>query len=176
MTQSWRQTKRKYQKKNKKIELNAQDSMIGFQFAHRFVSRMTSNTSQLSGVSGFSDDQDEDFEQDGLMTHHDGSWEEEDREKGHIASKIIYTYFKAGGFLNLIIFLLFSLGFQALKILSDFLLKQPKDDILISYLIFTGSAVFLSIGANVFGQNLGAQARKNLHQMLLKHVLKIKLH
>ena len=164
------------QKKNKKIELNAQDSMIGFQFAHRFVSRMTSNTSQLSGVSGFSDDdrQDDDFEHDGLMTNHDGSWEEEDREKGNIASKIIQTYFKAGGLSNLILFLLFSFGFQTLKIFSDFLLKQPQDNFLIQYLIYAVSAVLLSIGANVFGQNLGAQARKNLHKMLLNNVMKIK--
>ena len=164
------------QKKNKKIELNAQDSMIGFQFAHRFVSRMTSNTSQLSGVSGFSDDdrQDDDFEHDGLMTNHDGSWEEEDREKGNIASKIIQTYFKAGGISNLIFFLLFSIGFQALKIFSDFLLKEPQDNFMVQYLTFASSAVLLSIGANVFGQNLGAQARKNLHQMLLTNVMKIK--
>ena len=38
--------------------LHSQESMIGFQFAHRFVARMTSNASQ---ISGFSDDQDEDF-------------------------------------------------------------------------------------------------------------------
>ena len=29
--------------------LHSQDSMIGFQFAHRFVARMTSNVSQISG-------------------------------------------------------------------------------------------------------------------------------
>ena len=38
---------------------------------------MTSNASQLSGVSGFSDDQDvDDFEHDGLITNIDGSWED----------------------------------------------------------------------------------------------------
>jgi hypothetical protein len=48
--------------------LSAQGSMMGFHFAHKFVSRMTSNTSQLSGISGFSDDQDvDDFEQGNLL-------------------------------------------------------------------------------------------------------------
>ena len=41
---------------------------MGFHFAHKFVSRMASNTSQLSGISGFSDDQDvDDFEQGNLL-------------------------------------------------------------------------------------------------------------
>ena len=30
--------------------LHSQESMIGFQFAHRFVARMTSNASQISGT------------------------------------------------------------------------------------------------------------------------------
>ena len=48
--------------------LSAQGSMMGFHFAHKFVSRMASNTSQLSGISGFSDDQDvDDFEQGNLL-------------------------------------------------------------------------------------------------------------
>ena len=113
---------------------------------------MTSNASQLSGVSGFSDDQDiEDFEHDGLITHLDGSWEEEDREKGHIKAKVVTAYFKAGGIYNFVFFLLLSIGFQSTKIFSDFLLKNPQTlgyDFTTMYLSTTvpvGSAIAVSL-------------------------------
>ena len=67
-----------------------------------------------------------DFEPDGLITHHDGSWEEEEREKGHIKTKVITAYFKAGGIGNFVFFLVLSIGFQSTKIFSDFLLKNPQ--------------------------------------------------
>ena len=43
---------------------------------------------------------------DGLITHHDGSWDEETRESGSIKSKIIFAYFQAGGIPFCIMFLL----------------------------------------------------------------------
>ena len=153
---------------------STQETMMGFQFAHKFVSRMTSNSSQLSGVSGFSDDQDEDFENDGLITHHDGSWEEEEREKGHIKSQIFKTYFKSGGWINFALFMLFSIGFQSSKIYTDFLLKNPSQNFLMFYLSLTGLALILSVFSNIFGQRLGAEARKILHMKLLNHVIKVK--
>ena len=139
---------------------------------------MTSNSSQLSGVSGFSDDQDvDDFEHDGLITNIDGSWEEEDREKGHIKAKIITSYFKAGGIYNFLLFILFSIGFQSTKIFSDFLLKNPQTlgyDFTTMYLSTTAIALVLSILANIFGQNLGSKARKILHKNLLEHIMVVK--
>lgn len=146
-----------------------------FGFAHRFVSRMTSNTSQLSGVSGFSDDQDEDLDLDGLITHHDGSWDEEERgQTGSIRNKVFNTYFKSGGRFNFCFFLAFSIGFQGVKIFNDFLLKNPNEDFLKMYLSLSALALILSIIANICGQNLGAQARQTLHAELLRHIFKIK--
>ena len=116
-----------------------------------------------------------DFELDGLITHHDGSWEEEEREKGHIKTKVITAYFKAGGIGNFVFFLLLSIGFQSTKIFSDFLLKNPQMidgyDFLTMYLLSTAIALLLSICANIFGQNLGCKARKILHKNLLEHIM-----
>ena len=151
----------------------AQDSMIGLHFAHKFVSRMTSNTSQMSAISGFSDDQDEDFEQDGLMTHHDGSWEEEERGRGRLQYKVILSYFKAGGGINLLLFIVFSIAFQSTKIYTDCLLKRRDESLVTTYMSWCGLALLLSMLANVIGQNLGASARRTLHERLLRHLMRV---
>ena len=154
--------------------LHSQDSMIGFQFAHRFVARMTSNASQ---ISGFSDDQDEDFDHDGLITHHDGSWDEESRETGSIKSTVIKAYFKAGGVPICILFLVISCAFQMVKISADFTLNNPEHSSVIeTYLTLSAIAVVISAIGNVFGLQFGAKARKVMHQTLLENVFKTKPH
>jgi ABC-type multidrug transport system fused ATPase/permease subunit len=159
--------------------LRTQDSMLRFQFAHRFVARMTSNASQMSGVSGFSDDQDlddQELDHDGLIVHNHESWEEEEREKGNIKMQVTMTYFKAGGLINLGLFLALSLAFQAVKVWSDFLLNDHMHGFLNGYMTLTAVALGLSILANIFGQNLGANARSGLHQRLMSHLFQVHLH
>ena len=164
---------------NPRNPLHSQDSMIGFQFAHRFVARMTSNVSQ---ISGFSDDQDEDFDHDGLITHHDGSWDEEVREQGTIKSKIVQAYFQAGGIPFCLIFLLISAGFQMLRISADFQLnnnnpkQQSPSATIKTYLILSGCALIVSAFGNIFGLQFGANARKIIHESLLTNVFKTKPH
>lgn len=154
---------------------------IGLAGHHARISRMTSNTSAISQISGFSDDFREDDEDDGLILSRDLS-NSERREYGQIGVNVYKEYFRAGGFHFAAIFMFLSIGLQCIKVYMDFLLRDWSLDgerSNISYFSFYSSlsisVLVFSCAANLIGQLIGARARTNLHESLLRNLLRCPL-
>ena len=75
----------------------------------------------MSGVSGFSDDFQDDENDDGLITT-GGEKKKERRDYGSISYNVYWQYVKAGGVLLLTIFLALSVALQSMKVYLDFML------------------------------------------------------
>ena len=161
---------------------------VGFTSIHSRIMRMTSNTSALSGVSGFSDDfqtsiiGDEDDE-DGLLLTREPS-NAERREYGQIRANVYLEYFRAGGFWFAGLFLFMSTALQGIKVYMDFLLRDwslenEKNELSLSYfssyLYFSLGVLALSCSANFLGQLIGARARRKLHSHLIGRLLRCSL-
>ena len=69
----------------------------------------------MSGVSGFSDDFQDDENDDGLITT-GGEKKKERRDYGTISCNVYWQYVKAGGVLLLSIFLALSVALQSMKV------------------------------------------------------------
>ncbi len=166
----------KAQASNSSIRRMSLESLSGLHFAHRFVARMASNTSQTSNLSGFSDDglQEED-EEDGLIVDREG-WEFEEHEQQGSQFRVLKAYINAGGFCNFVLLLIMSLAFQSTRVFGDNLLKDHGDGFLTKYFIATSCALVMSISATILGQNLGAAARKQLHETFVTKLFKTPLH
>ena len=101
------------------LSLSPKPSLISMM--HSKVLRLTSTASAVSGVSGFSDDFQEDENDDGLIGSVEGS--QEGREYGSISYNVYWQYLKAGGLTLLAMFLGLSLSLQTLKVYLDYLLR-----------------------------------------------------
>ena len=69
----------------------------------------------MSGVSGFSDDFQDDENDDGLMTSV-GEKKKERRDYGSISCNVYWRYIRAGGVLLLALFLALSVALQSMKV------------------------------------------------------------
>ena len=101
------------------LSLSPKPSLISMM--HSKVLRLTSTASAVSGVSGFSDDFQEDENDDGLIGSVEGS--QEGREYGSISYNVYWQYLKAGGLTLLAMFIGLSLSLQTLKVYLDYLLR-----------------------------------------------------
>lgn len=150
---------------------------------HSRIMRMTSNTSAISQISGFSDDfQEDEGEEDGLILSRDAT-DQEKREYGQIDFNVYTEYFKAGGLHFSALFLLLSIGLQCVKVYMDFLLRDwsldKKGHQSMSYFHTYSSlslcVLVLSCSANLIGQLIGARARRVLHSKMLNNLLRCPL-
>ena len=82
---------------------------------HNKVLRLTSTASAVSGVSGFSDDFQDDDNDDGLITS-PGEKKKERRDYGSISCNVYWQYVRAGGGILLAIFLALSVALQSMKV------------------------------------------------------------
>ncbi len=147
---------------------------------HKHIARMTSTSSAVSHVSGFSDDfhEDENDEAGGVILSKDASSQEK-REYGQIGAFVYMEYFRAGGLSLAVLFLLVSFSMQALKVYMDFLLRdwsaESSDTLSMNYLSWYSSCslavLVLSCFANLLGQVMGAQARRQLHERMLHSLI-----
>jgi len=145
---------------------------------HNKVLRLASNTSAVSGISGFSDDFEDDANEDGVMTG--GEKGKENREYGTISCNVYGKYLSSGGIFYFLAFLSFSFGLQSLKVYLDYIMRD---------LVGSGSSVnieeffklFSTLGAvvilltfvhNISGLLIGAKARKQLHKKMLRNLFK----
>ena len=143
---------------------------------HNRVLRLTSTASALSGVSGFSDDFQDDENDDGLITS--GETSKETREYGSISYNVYWQYVKAGGVSLLFVFLLISFGLQSMKVYLDFLLRdlvgeETPGDIHEFFKLFGSlslTVIILTYFYNILGQWIGASARSHLHKKMLKNL------
>ena len=104
---------------NHHLSLSPKPSLISMM--HSKVLRLTSTASAVSGVSGFSDDFQEDENDDGLIGSVEGS--QEGREYGSISYNVYWQYLKAGGLTLLAMFIGLSVSLQTLKVYLDYLLR-----------------------------------------------------
>ena len=101
------------------LSLSPKPSLISMM--HSKVLRLTSTASAVSGVSGFSDDFQEDENDDGLIGSVEGS--QEGREYGSISYNVYWQYLRAGGLTLLAMFIGLSVSLQTLKVYLDYLLR-----------------------------------------------------
>ena len=101
------------------LSLSPKPSLISMM--HSKVLRLTSTASAVSGVSGFSDDFQEDENDEGLIGSVEGS--QEGREYGSISYSVYWQYLKAGGLTLLAMFIGLSVSLQTLKVYLDYLLR-----------------------------------------------------
>ncbi len=152
--------------------------------SHKRIARMTSNSSAISHVSGFSDDfhEDENDEAEGLILSKEASSQEK-REYGQIGAFVYMEYFRAGGLSLAVLFLLVSFTMQALKVYMDFLLRdwsaESSDTLSMNYFSWYSSCslavLVLSCFANLLGQVMGARARRRLHEQMLRNLIRAPL-
>ena len=141
---------------------------------------MTSNASNFSGISGFSDD--DVIDDDDACTAINGSnaFSSEPRQHGLISPAVYLAYFRSGGIFQVALFFLVSLLFEGTKVGMDFLLRdwsvakvQSSTPFYVAF-YFALSALVLGFScfANLLSQTVCAGARRNLHSQLLTHVLR----
>ena len=82
---------------------------------HNKVLRLTSTASAVSGVSGFSDDFQDDDNDDGLITSA-GEKKKERRDYGSISCNVYWQYIRAGGVILLAVFMALSVALQSIKV------------------------------------------------------------
>ncbi|CAB4057871.1 ABCC9 [Lepeophtheirus salmonis] len=148
---------------------------------HNRVMRLTSNSSQISSISGFSDDFfDEEEDEEGLVYKSQGGQSHENREYGSIDIGVLTVYFKAGGIFLAGFFVILSFVLQSVKVYMDFLLRdwsmeEKNSDKLIAYFSFYGSlsviVILISCVANLIGQLIGARARTKLHNDMIQNIM-----
>jgi len=153
---------------------------------HSRIMRLTSNSSAVSGVSGFSDDYREEEEEpdpDALLLTAEGEpGGLENREYGHILPSVYVAYLAAGGPALVATFLFLSVALQAVKVRMDFLLRDwslsdnsRNTSYLGWYVSCSVVTLVLSCFANFAGQIMGARARTSLHCKMLRNLLRCPL-
>ena len=142
---------------------------------HTKVLRLASNS---SAISGFSDDFRDDDNDDGLITTGEGAGKEA-REYGSISTNVYYQYFKAGGLGMLALFAVLSVGMQSVKVYMDYMLKDwivqdaSQSSLLayfMTYVVLSCVVTVLTYCYNIIGQWIGANARKQLHDMMVDNI------
>jgi len=143
---------------------------------HSKVMRLTSTASAISGVSGFSDDFQEDENDEALITSGEGS--QEGREYGSISYNVYWQYLCAGGLRLLAMFLLLSLALQTMRVYLDYLLRDLVGTVspgsVSTFFQVFGSLSFvviiISYFYNILGQWIGANAREHLHEKMVRNL------
>ncbi len=158
-------------------------SVFGYNFVHKFVERMSSNASAMSGISGFSDDDSLDYDGDDndnstVLTSNDWATSEP-RQYGLISPKVYLAYLKSGGLFQVGLFLAISIAFEGSKVYMDFLLRDwslvnendSTSNYLIWYFVLSASVLIFSCAANLLSQSVCGRAREKLHSKMLTHLL-----
>ena len=144
---------------------------------HSKVLRLTSTASAVSGVSGFSDDfQLDDENDDGQIASVEKS--REGREYGSISYNVYIQYLHAGGLGVLAMFLLLSVTLQTMKVYLDYLLRDlvgldSPGEVRGFFQLFGALSVvviLITYFYNILGQWIGANARKRLHDKMLRNL------
>ncbi len=154
---------------------------------HHVIARMTSNTSAISGFSDADGEEVADDDEDGdglLMLGAESASARERREYGRIGRAVYTEYIRAAGPHLAAAFLVLSIAAQALKVYMDFLLRDwslaqdPDADPTDYFALFSACSVAvlaLSCAANLLGQVSGARARRRLHAVLVRNLLRCPL-
>uniref|UniRef100_A0A8D9AUF0 ATP-binding cassette sub-family C member 8 n=7 Tax=Cacopsylla melanoneura TaxID=428564 RepID=A0A8D9AUF0_9HEMI len=105
----------------------------------------------------------------------------ENREYGEIPLKAYWTYFSECGLFWLSIYIVSTVSWQVLRIMTDFWLTKWSEDkhaneqvfyYLFVYALFSFGSICLSMVSNCTGQTAGARARYQLHNSMLENLLK----
>ena len=154
--------------------------MIGHNHVHKFVERMTSNASNFSGISGFSDDDIVDDDDVCTAINASSLHQQEPRQFGLISPAVYLAYIRSGGIFQVVLFLIVSLLFESTKVGMDFLLRdwsvaneESSSHFYVVVYFALSSLVFgCSCLANLLSQSVCSRARRKLHSKLLTHVLR----
>ena len=130
----------------------------------------------MSGVSGFSDDFQDDENDDGLITT-GGEKKKERRDYGTISCNVYWQYVRAGGLLLLAIFLALSVALQCMKVYLDFMLGNwigedgsQSQDMTGFFKLFAGlsaTVIVFTYSANILGQWIGEIFLENVQAKLV---------
>lgn len=111
----------------------------------------------------------------------------EEREYGTIPVKIYVSYISACGRFLSLLYLLFALGYEVVRVGTNFWLKEWSDEISLSldedyddvmthyftiYVILSILTVLVSLSSNLIGKQAGANSREEIHNKMLKRVVR----